>query len=290
LDHSSGADSYWRTVEEFVTRYAIFPHPIPERVEDVRSIYDFLQAHSGIASDHFAPEVLKYNLALANKGDAEGQFLMGKRYRDGNGVRADNTHAKELFARAAAQGNVSAGRALEDLTTFVPQSLIVVTASSQFSPMQSPRHLVDRSGMKGNLHDNQRAAETMWQSVEKPSLKSPARNLPPSPAWVKFDFALPQTLDAVLIWNDNQANLTDRGFRETRICASSDNITWFPLTSPTTIELPRASGSPDLSPVTITNRAATQTIKSVIIAAEPDNGNYGSDCFGLSAVRFKVHR
>jgi hypothetical protein len=290
LNRESGEPEYWRTVEEFVARYAILSHPIPARVDDIRSIHAFLLSASGATAGHLEPDVVRYNLALANKGDAEGQFLMGKRYRDGNGVPKDDIKAKHFFARSAAQGNQAASLDLEELSAAVPMNLIKVTVSSQYSSEQAGRHLVDRSGMLGNGHDNNGAAQTMWQSVQKPALIAPSTGLPPSPAWARFDFALPQILDAIQIWNQNQAQLTDRGFQETRIYGSSDDKTWFAMTSTATITLPRASGLPDLTAVTIQNFARAQTIRSVIIAADPVDGNYGSDYYGLSAVRFIIHR
>ena len=114
--------------------------------------------------------------------------------------------------------------------------------------------------------------------------------MPASPAWVRFDFAQPQRFDSIHIWNHNQANLTDRGFRRTRIFGSADGTTWFALTTPEVIELPRASGSPGLEAVVIANAAKTRALKSVVIAAETKDGNYGSDYFGLSAVRFGIGR
>ncbi|MDB6066341.1 MAG: hypothetical protein JWR26_2549 [Pedosphaera sp.] len=290
MKHGPGGDEYWRTVEGNVVRYAIFSYPIPDRVEDVRSIYAFLESASGALERRLSPDALRYNLALANKGDAEGQFLMGKRYRDWDGVPKNYANAVDFFARSAAKGNKDAAHAWDELTAFVPMNLITVTVSSQYSSEQAARHLVDRSGMRDDFHDNNGSAQTMWTTVSKPALKPPSDGLPPSPAWARFDFAQPQKLDAIQIWNQNQAKLSNRGFRRTRICGSSDNINWFPMTSPESIRLPRANGNPGLGSVTITNSALGQTIKSVIIAAEPVDGNYGSDIYGLSAVRFMVHR
>ena len=45
-----------------------------------------------------------------------------------------------------------------------------------------------------------------------------------------------------------------------------------------------------LEAVVIVNAAKTRALKSVLIAAETKDGNYGSDYFGLSAVRFVTGR
>ena len=171
----------------------------------------------------------------------------------------------------------------------IPASMISVSASSEYGTAQSARHLIDGSGLANGRHDNEGSARTMWHSTQKPSPKPPAPGLAPSPAWVRFDFAPPQKFDAIRIWNHNQANLTDRGFRKTRIYGSSDGATWFALTSPEAIELPRASGSHGAGGRRHREcRRRRAPLKSVIIAAEAKDGNYGSDYYGLSAVRFGV--
>ena len=168
----------------------------------------------------------------------------------------------------------------------IPASLIKVTASSQYGEGQAVQHLLDGSGLRNGLHDNDGSAQTMWHTAQNPPSTSPAAGLPASPTWVRFDFAQPQTFNWISLWNHNQANLTDRGFRMTRILGSADGATWFALTAPEVIELPRASGGPGLEAVFITNTANARALRSVIIAAEAKDGNYGSDYFGLSAVRF----
>ena len=168
----------------------------------------------------------------------------------------------------------------------VPTNLITVTGSSQFSAAQTPKHLVDGAGMQNGLHDNEGSSQTMWHTKQRPAPTSPGAGLPASPAWVRFDFASPQTFDSILIWNHNQSNMTDRGLRRTHIYGSTDGDTWFSLTTPEVIELPRASGSPGLEAVVIKNAMKTRAVKSVVIAADARQGNYGSDVYGLSAVRF----
>jgi len=172
----------------------------------------------------------------------------------------------------------------------VSKDLIKVRASSRYAGEQKLERLVDGSGMQDDRHDNDGSARTMWHTVEKPAPTSPAAGLPASPAWVRFDFAQPQKFDSIHIWNHNQANLTDRGFRKARIFGSSDGSTWVALTTPEIIELPRASGSPGLEAVVLANTAKGRELKSVVIEAEAKDGNYGSDYFGLSAVRFSRGR
>src|SRR5262249_8570932 len=122
----------------------------------------------------------------------------------------------------------------------------------------------------------------------RPMPRPPANGLAPSPAWVRFDFGQPRKFDSILIWNHNQATMTDRGFRRTRIYGSPDGVHWTPLTGAAGIELPRATGTPFALAVTIPNDPPDRAFKAVIIAAEAVGGNYGSDYYGLSAVRFGV--
>ena len=172
------------------------------------------------------------------------------------------------------------------LTHVVPARMITATASSVWSQEQAPAHLVDGAGMSGTLHDNHYAAATMWHTSDRPAAQPPAAGLPASPAWVRFDFAQPQNVEAILIWNLNQQKYTDRGFRKVRIYCSSDGTTWKPLTDAKTIELAPADASPLIGPTTVLNDLAEHTFKSVLIAAEEVDGNYGGSAFGLSAVRF----
>ncbi len=171
----------------------------------------------------------------------------------------------------------------------IPADGITVTASSEFVH-GGARHLVDGSGMSDGLHDNSHNAVTMWHGTQWPEPTRAAEGLPLSPAWVRFDFAQPQKIGLIDIWNHNQANLTERGFRRTRIFGSTDGVSWFALTTPAVIELPRAEGSAGLEAFVISNAAAGRALKSVVIAAEPKDGNYGGDYYGLSAVRFSTGR
>jgi TPR repeat protein len=62
-----------------------------------------------------AAKALAWNRAQAEKGDAYGQFRMGERYRDGEGVARDPQQARAWFAKSAAQGNIEARLALQKL-------------------------------------------------------------------------------------------------------------------------------------------------------------------------------
>ena len=55
---------------------------------------------------------LKANMDAAAKGDAYGEFRMGERYRDGDGVEKDLKKAREWFSKAADQGDKEAAKRL----------------------------------------------------------------------------------------------------------------------------------------------------------------------------------
>ena len=60
------------------------------------------------------------------------------------------------------------------------------------------------------------------------------------------------------------------------------------MTDPATIELAPADAAPMIGPTSVLNDLTEHTLKSIIIAAEAVDGNYGGNAFGLSAVRFVV--
>jgi hypothetical protein len=164
----------------------------------------------------------------------------------------------------------------------IPSKAVKVTASSTFSPSQDARHLVDGSGLSSDRHDNDAGAKTMWHSVEKPVPSTPATGLPSVPAWVRFDFPQPTAFDEIRIWNHNQANYTDRGFRKARLSTSADGAAW----SSRAVEIPQAKGAKG-EPVSLVMKTDGKPVKSIIIAAE---SNYGSAYCGLSEVRFIARR
>jgi len=125
----------------------------------------------------------------------------------------------------------------------------------------------------------------------------PAPGLASSPAWVRFDFHAPRQIGGLLVWNENQSGasecanpemMTRRGMRKVHIYGSTDGVRvkWSPLTLTEVVELPQASAEAYEPPFRIDAKAGGAAVKSVIIAADPVDGNYGSDYYGLSAVRF----
>ena len=169
--------------------------------------------------------------------------------------------------------SVASGVVIE---TAVPASAIKVTASSTYGAAQSAQNLIDGCGLNGDTHDNNQYAATMWHTVEK-AAASPVAGIQ-SPAWVLFDFARPQIVEKILIWNHNQANLTDRGFRKTKILGTIDGASWFSMAE---VELPQANGQAGIS--TAVSVSTKTPLKAVVIAAD---SNWGGNVYGLSEVQF----
>jgi TPR repeat protein len=61
-------------------------------------------------------KVLAWHKELAEKGDAYGEYKMGLRYLNGDGVEKDPAKAKDFFGKAAAQGNKDAADELAKLS------------------------------------------------------------------------------------------------------------------------------------------------------------------------------
>jgi alpha-mannosidase len=158
----------------------------------------------------------------------------------------------------------------------VPAPAIKVTASSIFGSEQDVLHLIDGSGLIGESHDNESGARTMWHTDLNPQPADVAGIR--SPAWVRFDFTTPQAFSRMLVWNHNQAGLTDRGFRKTRILGTTDGVAWKTLAE---LELPHANGS--AAAATTVPISTKDALKAVVIAAE---SNWGGNVYGLSEVKF----
>ena len=155
----------------------------------------------------------------------------------------------------------------------IPAAEIKPTASSVFSPEQAAANVINGSGLIGDRHDSEGSSRTMWHTLENPAATAVAGIQ--SPAWIRFDFAKPESFEKILIWNHNQNGLTNRGFRKTRILGTVDGTTWLPLA-----ELELARGGDTAQGIAVT---AKEPFKAVIIAAE---SNWGGNVYGLSEVKF----
>jgi len=67
-----------------------------------------------------AASLLKYHQELADKGDAYGQYKMGLRYMNGDGVQKDWFKATDYLGKAAVQGRADAAAELKVLLASRP--------------------------------------------------------------------------------------------------------------------------------------------------------------------------
>lgn len=81
---------------------------VPEMTEEQK-------AQVASAKSKTESKVLAYHQELAEKGDAYGEYKMGIRYENGDGVDKDLTKARDLLGKAAAQGNKDAATELAKL-------------------------------------------------------------------------------------------------------------------------------------------------------------------------------
>ena len=174
------------------------------------------------------------------------------------------------------------GMAADTVTIATPVVPARITASTEYSKDQTVQHLIDHSGLSADLHhDADQGAHTMWHSVLQPRLSAPAAGLPAGPAWVRLDLEHPAELTEILLWNHNQVNLTNRGFRNIWIYGSSDSTTWLKLAGDG-LELKQGGEVAQTIKV-----GAKQPLAAIIIAAE---SNWGGDCCGLSEVKLRNRR
>ncbi|QIL40532.1 glycosyl hydrolase [Pedobacter sp. HDW13] len=172
----------------------------------------------------------------------------------------------------------SAQKQVNSIIQEIPANEITLSASTSFSPDQSAGHLIDGSGVRNKVHDNNGSATTMWHTIQNPAASIPSKGLPAFKAWLRFDFSTQKSFNRVLIWNHNQENLTNRGFRLIKIYGTTDRVSWTQLNA---LELPNAkTTSGKATEIAIGEK---KKLKAVIIAAE---SNWGGDVYGLSEVRF----
>jgi TPR repeat protein len=96
------------------TDWAKKPRPRPVQVTTPARTTP-TKERSNASQQNSLAKAVKYNQELADIGDAYGQLRMGERYLVGDGVEKDEVKAREYFAKAAAQGNETAAKALEKL-------------------------------------------------------------------------------------------------------------------------------------------------------------------------------
>lgn len=91
------------------------PQPSPSEIAAAKAAADKAKAAEAARKKTVAENTLKWNKEQADTGDPYGQFRMGERYREGDGVQKDLAKARLMFEKSAAQGNKDAAEALKNL-------------------------------------------------------------------------------------------------------------------------------------------------------------------------------
>ncbi|MCW1923156.1 hypothetical protein OKA05_11380 [Luteolibacter arcticus] len=180
------------------------------------------------------------------------------------------------YATVATLGFVSPAFSIP-VTEQVATTDIKISASSIYA---SAATLVDHSGLDDQMrHDSNSGAATMWHTALVATESAPAGQIPACPAWLRFDFGKPQTVDGLELWNHNQAGYTNRGLREVRVYGTMDGSKWVLLAD---ITLKQAGGTAEEAQV-FPLKTGGKALTGVILAAK---SNYGGNVYGLSEVQF----
>ncbi|MCI8360542.1 MAG: hypothetical protein HFE86_04290, partial [Clostridiales bacterium] len=168
---------------------------------------------------------------------------------------------------------------------------VTAQAGNVYDEHNTPEKVVNGAGMSGqnsvfDLHDDHGNGNTMWHTKAGPG----------EDAWIIFDLGRVQAIGQMWIWNMNQRGNADRGLKKVKIeYRSSHDEDWTALQGTGEGEydftLAKASGQPD-QPATnlLDGRPVEMNLDAryvrITAAPQPGEGNYGSDYYGLSEVRF----
>lgn len=166
----------------------------------------------------------------------------------------------------------------------IPLESITATASSEFiSSLTGASLTIDGSGLLDGLHDADPSGHSMWLSAlggGGNQSNNPAAQQ--GSAWLQYDFNTPVTISEIHLWNHNQPGLTDRGLRRISIHYRGFSSSWFLAGE---YELARAPGTANYPPGDRLS-FSLEDVSSVLITASSEEGNYGSEYYGLSEIQF----
>lgn len=165
------------------------------------------------------------------------------------------------------------------ITTYAPaQAALItptgVTASSTFNGSTAATKMIDGSGLTGTdetaTHDNNGGGGgfTMYHSAVGTT----------SNVTLDFDLGGAFDLDGALIWQFNQANLSDRGVQTFDLFTSTDGVNY---TDQGEFSLTQEAGTGSISAQTVAfNATGVTDVRFVLL------DNYGGVVIGLAEVRF----
>ena len=100
--------------------------------------------------------------------------------------------------------------------------------------------------------------------------------------WILYNFGHAYALEKMQIWNTNDPQHLDRGMRNIVVDYSEDGATWNELGA---FEIPQGAGTSTYEGVEGLDFSGAKAQYVLITALD----NYGSDCYGLSEVRFATN-
>ena len=190
---------------------------------------------------------------------------------------------KKFMVRMVVLSVFGVALSVNAVTTLLPTQ-ITATASSEYIAQTPASNTIDLSGMSSSLHN---ATYTdMWLS--KADTASGAH-------WIHYEFDKAYHMDRMIIWNYNQAGVSERGIRHCTIEYSFGGTNWTTLYAD--LEINQAPGSAnyyDGNNLIDLKDVATKYIKFRVhdITAGSDSGQWGYSLaqVGLSEVRFDSSR
>ncbi len=149
--------------------------------------------------------------------------------------------------------------------------VINATASSMQSPEMDPTRTIDGSGLNA-LDQHETVPSTMWNTSATDTER-----------WIQYEFAEPQKLHEMWVWNSNQTieSLVGFGVKDVTIETSTDGTTW--TTLPNVPQFAQATGDPTYTYNTVVNFGNTY---ARYVRLTIDSGWGTLSQFGLSEVRF----
>ncbi len=173
---------------------------------------------------------------------------------------------------------------------YISPSNVTASASSEYATSVPAAHVTNGSGLTANtIHDNDGGAGTMWHGILGTPFGGISNLNPgttPGAEWLKFEFNRIYKLGKTVIWNHNQANLTDRGMQDVYIEYSTDGVNYTNLLGQgNTFKLKQAPGMNGIMPSDMIDFAGVEA-RYIVITATTENPNYGGNVIGLSEIRF----
>ncbi len=187
------------------------------------------------------------------------------------------------------RGASSLGFSNESTDEFITSSSITATAAD--GTYGSPANVVNESEFNPDTFEHYSNQNGIGMWVTDFGGVGNSENHPlglDCSTWIKLDFDQTYRLGIMYLWNQNQwvesNDLTDRGLRNVSIHYTNDGINWMHKGD---YEIPKSPGGGPIPPTFELDFAGIEA-NSVLITASVTDGNWGSDYYGLSEIKFET--